>query len=43
MREIKFRAYQPETNVKWCGHLYEYDEYEVIGNIYDNPEMLEVS
>ena len=22
------------------GHLYEYDEYEVIGNIHDNPELL---
>ena len=22
-------------------HLYEYDEYEVIGNIHDNPELLE--
>ena len=21
-------------------HLYEYDEYEVIGNIHDNPELL---
>ena len=32
-----------QTDETWCGHLYEYDEYEVIGNIYDNPEMLEVS
>jgi uncharacterized phage protein (TIGR01671 family) len=36
-------GYVIQTGETWCGHLYEYDEYEVIGNIYDNPEMLEVS
>ena len=36
-------GYVIRTGETWCGHLYEYDEYEVIGNIYDNPEMLEVS
>lgn len=31
-----------QTDETWCGHLYEYDEYEIIGNIYDNPDLLEV-
>jgi uncharacterized phage protein (TIGR01671 family) len=29
-----------QTDETWCGHLYEYDEYEVIGNKWDDSSLL---
>jgi len=37
---VRFGYVLKQIGEPWCRFPYEYDEYEVIGNIYDNPEML---
>ena len=39
---VRFGYVLKQTGEPWCKFPYEYDEYEVIGNIYDNPDLLEV-
>ena len=39
---LRFGYVLKQTGEPWCKFPYEYDEYEVIGNIYDNPDLLEV-
>jgi hypothetical protein len=40
-REIKFRAYSPSFFIERNCYLEKYwDGLEVIGNIYENPELL---
>ncbi len=40
---VRFGYVLKQTGEPWCKFPYEYDEYEVIGNIYDDLELLEVS
>ena len=39
---VRFGYVLKQIGEPWCRFPYEYDEYEVIGNIYDNPDLLEV-
>ena len=39
---VRFGYVLKQIGEPWCKFPYEYDEYEVIGNIYDNPDLLEV-
>ncbi len=39
---VRFGYVLKQIGEPWCRFPYEYDEYEAIGNIHDNPELLEV-